>query len=172
MGRNDQSTGKQRRLLHKMSDELKAEHFFSDAAQMEHKGNVFEAAELFRRAFHLDPNVEAKMYHILEGSSGTDASESVPRENKTHSVKPEDDLRGVDLVERFRFALSNGRQEEIDLNNGTHISKLQNDTVLRILKWVVSSALDSKSLEQCSMVSKDFYLCARDPELWELMCKK
>jgi F-box protein 9 len=41
-----------------------------------------------------------------------------------------------------------------------------------ILKWIVSNDLDIHSLEQVSHVCRGFYLCARDEELWRLVCTK
>ena len=42
--------------------------------------------------------------------------------------------------------------------------------VLNILKWVISSELDLRSLERCASVSRGFYLAARSSELWRLIC--
>lgn len=39
-----------------------------------------------------------------------------------------------------------------------------------ILRWVVSDELDLRSLEQCSLISRGFYLCARDSCLWKSAC--
>lgn len=44
------------------------------------------------------------------------------------------------------------------------------EMILYILKWLVSSDLDMRSLELCSMVCRGFYQCARDPEIWRLAC--
>lgn len=44
------------------------------------------------------------------------------------------------------------------------------EIILYIFKWVVSSDLDLRSLEVCSMVCRGFYLCARDTEIWKLAC--
>lgn len=41
-----------------------------------------------------------------------------------------------------------------------------------IFRWVVSSDLDLRSLEQLSQVCRGFYICARDPEIWRLACLK
>lgn len=41
-----------------------------------------------------------------------------------------------------------------------------------IFRWVVSSDLDLRSLEQLSLVCRGFYICARDPEIWRLACLK
>ncbi|RZF38119.1 hypothetical protein LSTR_LSTR005480 [Laodelphax striatellus] len=52
----------------------------------------------------------------------------------------------------------------------THISELPMEIILYILRWVVSSELDLRSLEMCSRVCRGFYVCSRDPEIWRLAC--
>lgn len=51
-----------------------------------------------------------------------------------------------------------------------HISQLPVEIILYIFRWVVSSDLDLRSLEMCSMVCRGFYLCSRDSEIWRLAC--
>ena len=54
----------------------------------------------------------------------------------------------------------------------THISALPMEIILYVLRWVVSSDLDLRSLEMCSRVCRGFYLCSRDPEIWRLACAR
>jgi F-box protein 9 len=51
-----------------------------------------------------------------------------------------------------------------------HIGLLPAEVMQYIFKWVVSSDLDIYSLEQLACVCRGFYLCARDEELWRLVC--
>ncbi|XP_046688585.1 LOW QUALITY PROTEIN: F-box only protein 9-like, partial [Homalodisca vitripennis] len=44
------------------------------------------------------------------------------------------------------------------------------EIILYILRWVVSSELDLRSLEMCSSVCRGFYVCSRDSEIWRLVC--
>lgn len=53
-----------------------------------------------------------------------------------------------------------------------HISALPVEVLVYIFKWVVSSDLDMKSLEQLSAVCRGFYVCARDEEIWRIACEK
>lgn len=39
-----------------------------------------------------------------------------------------------------------------------------------IFRWVVSSDLDMRTLEQLSLVCRGFYICARDSDLWRSAC--
>lgn len=54
----------------------------------------------------------------------------------------------------------------------THISALPSEVLIDIFRWVVSSDLDVRSLEQCARVCRGFYVCARDPQLWKMVCRK
>lgn len=99
-----------------------------------------------------------------------------------NSQEDAEDLTNVDLIVHFQTAIRNNNgvmfqrcSSNIDNNviyTGLHFSDLPIEIVFYILRWVVSSDLDLRSLEQCSMVSKGFYLCARDPEIWRLACMK
>lgn len=92
----------------------------------------------------------------------------------------DEDLTDVDLIIRFQTSIRNGNGLMFNRSNadknvittGLHFSDLPLEIILYILRWVVSNDLDLRSLEQCSMVSKGFYLCARDPEIWRLACLK
>lgn len=52
----------------------------------------------------------------------------------------------------------------------THISDLPPELVINILKWVVTSQLDLRSLERFSESCRWFYLLARSEEIWRLVC--
>ncbi|KAK4824971.1 hypothetical protein QYF61_022497 [Mycteria americana] len=62
-------------------------------------------------------------------------------------------------------------QPEVDVSQ-THISVLPMEVLMYIFRWVVSSDLDLRSLEQLSLVCRGFYICARDPEIWHQVCLK
>lgn len=46
------------------------------------------------------------------------------------------------------------------------------EVLLYILRWVVSGDLDMRSLDRCALVSRGFYIYARDPEIWRLACQR
>lgn len=54
----------------------------------------------------------------------------------------------------------------------THFSDLPPEIILYILQWVISEDCDVRSVERVSAVSRGFYLLARDPDLWKLLCQK
>lgn len=145
---------------------------------------------LYRRAVQLDPDIEHKLYEesktitlnnnnaIVIGNKHVadtlDSHESADDEST-------EDLSGMDMLARFELALQNGNGCLFQRNNaepgvivtsGRHISDLPPEILLQILRWVVASHLDLRSLEQCSMASKGFYICARDSEIWKSACLK
>lgn len=52
----------------------------------------------------------------------------------------------------------------------THVSALPMEIFLYILRWVVSSELDIKSLDTISKVCRGFFVCSRDDEIWKMAC--
>lgn len=110
-------------------------------------------------------------------------ADDVANSNAAKLLQPDDDenLDGVDLMERFEIDIQKaGRffQRAINdtgiISTGSHfhISDLPVEIIFYILKWVVSSDLDLRSLDTCSAVSKGFYICAKDPDIWRLACVK
>jgi F-box protein 9 len=63
-------------------------------------------------------------------------------------------------------------KENFVILKATHISSLPSEVLIYIFRWVVSSELDVRSLEQCARVCRGFYICARDPQLWKMICFK
>ncbi|ESO01916.1 hypothetical protein HELRODRAFT_65544, partial [Helobdella robusta] len=54
----------------------------------------------------------------------------------------------------------------------THISALPVEILTYIFKWVVSSNLDTDSLESLALVCKSFYSLARAEDIWKLICMR
>lgn len=154
---------------------------FTQAVELEKQGKVFEAMRMYRRAVHLDRDIEFKMYDKLKASSQpTKTDEILIRATQNMNLDADaEDLHGVDLMARFKQSIVNvnGKLFESNTEKGVisteslHISNLPVEIILYILRWVVSTNLDLRSLEQCSMVCKGFYICARDDDIWRLACQ-
>lgn len=175
-------------------EEDKAKVLFEQAAELEKLGKVFEAMRLYRRAVQLVPDIEFKMYESTkkllkdeeklqkvpkneDSFNGNDAQVNDINDNEEDD--PDDtELEGVDLISRFLTSIQRTghffqRSTSSDtITSGRHISDLPMEIILYILKWVVSSDLDLRSLDQCSSVCKGFYICAKDEEIWRLACLK
>lgn len=132
-------------------NEEKAEKFYMEALHLERNGDIVESISLFHKATLLDPNVEAK----VNGS-----------ENKQNECNK--DAIDVDLISRFESSLP----KDFLLSNDKNISDLNRNLIVKILKYLISIDFDLLSLENCALVSRRFYLCARDSEIWEMICKK
>lgn len=156
---------------------------FLQGVELEKQGKVFEAMRMYRRAVHLDPDIEFKMYDKLKVSSQPPLDTEATLVNKYQNLNVnefEEDLQDVDLVARFQTSIANGNgrlfesstEKGVIVTDGMHISNLPTEIILHILRWVVSMNLDLRSLEQCAMVCKGFYLCARDEEIWRSACFK
>lgn len=172
-----------------MSIDERARILFSQGIDAERRGLVFEAMRLYRRAVQLVPDIEFKMYEMttIQNKNNTikqehlkeiDTNES--KINAEHYVKNDENLDGVDLILRFKLALQNSDRmiassidkSVIRSDSGTHCSDLPTEIILYILRWVISSDLDVRSLENCAITCKGLYLCARDTEIWRLACIK
>lgn len=111
-------------------------------------------------------------------------AEDLINSNKEKSfINDQDDenLDGIDLMERFQYKTQktgrlfqrlNDDNVVVATGSNYHISDLPIEIIFYILRWVVSSDLDLRSLDTCSLVSKGFYICANDPDIWRLVCVK
>jgi F-box protein 9 len=80
----------------------------------------------------------------------------------------------VDLLSKFsRFTIKNPALcDPNQPTNFTHISSLPMEVLSDILKWVVSSELDLRSLENFSQVCRGFFVASRASNIWRLVCVK
>ncbi|XP_078504067.1 F-box only protein 9 isoform X1 [Lissotriton helveticus] len=152
-----------------LAKEEKARELFLQAAEQEQSGALCEAIKFYRRAMQLVPDIEFKInYSWSPDGDGV---------GKGYMESTDDETNMADLMSYFQQQLSFQEsslkmcQPELDFNQ-THISALPLEVLMYIFRWVVSSDLDLRSLEQLSLVCKGFYICARDPEIWRLACLK
>uniref|UniRef100_A0A8C5SRY7 F-box only protein 9 n=1 Tax=Laticauda laticaudata TaxID=8630 RepID=A0A8C5SRY7_LATLA len=151
-----------------LAKEEKARELFLKAVEQEQNGALYEAIKFYRLAMQLVPDIEFKITYTRspEGDSI----------GKSYIEDSEDDSKMADLLSYFQqLTLQESSiklcQPELDLSQ-THISVLPMELFMYIFRWVVSSDLDLRSLEQLSLVCRGFYICARDPEIWRQACLK
>lgn len=147
---------------------LEARELFLKAVEQEQNGALYEAIKFYRLAMQLVPDIEFKITYT-RSPEGDSIGKSYIEDN-------EDDSKMADLLSYFQqLTLQESSiklcQPELDLNQ-THISVLPMELLMYIFRWVVSSDLDLRSLEQLSLVCRGFYICARDPEIWRQACLK
>ncbi|XP_040205755.1 F-box only protein 9 isoform X1 [Rana temporaria] len=152
---------------HELAKEEMARELFLKAAEREQNGALYEAIKFYRQAMQLVPDIEFKINYNW----------SPDGEGKNFMEDANDDSKMADLLAYFQQQLSFQEsalklcQPEYDVTQ-THISELPMEVLMYVFRWVVSSELDLRSLEQLSLVCKGFYICARDPEIWRLACLK
>ncbi|PKU30605.1 f-box only protein 9 [Limosa lapponica baueri] len=106
----------------------------------------------------LVPDIEFKITYT-RSPDGDGVGKRCVEDNK------EDDQM-ADLLSEFQqqLALQESSvklcQPEVDVSQ-THISVLPMEVLMYIFRWVVSSDLDLRSLEQLALVCRGFYICAR-----------
>ncbi|KDR08236.1 F-box only protein 9 [Zootermopsis nevadensis] len=168
--------------------ENEAKRLFVKGVENEQSGKLYEAIQFYRRAVQLVPDIEFRLYDTSklkprerrEIGNSEDNSEVNP-DQEVNCGSDDDDGGGGDEEEEDTDLLSclqrlfshsmcvcTPHHEQ----KATHISALPMEIILYILRWVVSSDLDLRSLEMCSYVCRGFYLCSRDPEIWRLSCAR
>ncbi|CAH2248696.1 F-box only 9 isoform X1 [Pelobates cultripes] len=152
-----------------LAKEEKARELFLKAAEEEQNGALYEAIKFYRQAMQLVPDIEFKInYNMSPDGDGV---------GKKFIEDANDDSKMADLLSYFQQQLTFQEstlklcQPDYDFSQ-THISALPMEVLMYIFRWVVSSDLDLRSLEQLSLVCKGFYICARDPEIWRRACLK
>jgi len=183
--RDDNETGvkKNRNFVNLSSTEERARSFFLEGVEHEQNGELFEAIQKYRKAVNLVPDIEFK---VEAERRGTDNNRN--REKKeTDNVDTDEDLEDIDpldeelneetdlLLKFSRMKLKGHSSQDVDTASSsatttTHISSLPMEVLIHILKWVVSSELDLKSLENFSRVCRGFYVAARASDIWRRVC--
>ena len=156
---------------------------------MEHEqnGELFEAIQKYRKAVALVPDIEFKTFEHTKTSKRrpkkltkeetieeTDDAEEVPDLPEDH----DDEEEFQDLLLRFSKMKLKGsplcEPESSSMTTSsaqtTHISSLPMELIIYILKWVVSTELDLKSLENFSQVCRGFFVASRASDIWRLVC--
>ncbi|TWW78805.1 F-box only protein 9 [Takifugu flavidus] len=149
------------------ANEEKATELFLRAVQEEQNGAFYEAIKFYRLAMQLVPDIEFRINYSHPpdtGQSGENYFEDVDGEVGDLMAYFEQQLT---LDSSFPKICS----PELDMTQ-VHMSALPREILMYIFRWVVSSDLDLRALEQLSLVCRGFYICARDPEIWHSACAR
>lgn len=152
-----------------------AKIYFQQAVRLERLGKVFDAIPLYKKAVHLVPDIEYKMHEAASENNQLIEEQKTTKVKRIASEEADELDDNVDLYARFldRVQETGGRWcDRATANNLLHISDLPVEVFLIISQWIVSNELDVLALEKSALVCKGFYLCARDPKLWRLICLK
>lgn len=153
----------------------KARDFFMKGVEFEGDGKFFDAIKYYKKAEKLVPDIEnhAHKFNIAKNRNTRDVNNTSVLDangNSRHeSSENEQDLDN--LISKFSKLRVDGNcsiKSEFETNI-VHIGQLPSEVLNYIMKWVVSSDLDLKSLENCSQVCRGFYLASRDDEIWRLI---
>ncbi|XP_056148409.1 F-box only protein 9 [Lampris incognitus] len=147
-----------------LAREEKARELFLRAVEEEQNGAVYEAIKYYRRAMQLVPDIEFRInYSRPSDPDGVGMAEN------------DADGEIEDLLSYFQQQLAvEEPSSKICIPDlamtQMHISALPPEVLMYIFRWVVSSDLDMRALEQLSLVCRGFYIRARDPEIWRSAC--
>uniref|UniRef100_A0A1B6DUW8 F-box only protein 9 n=1 Tax=Clastoptera arizonana TaxID=38151 RepID=A0A1B6DUW8_9HEMI len=157
------------------TNENKAKDLFLKGVEHEQKGKLYEAIQFYRRAVQLVPDIEFKIYESTKQKQRLDIPETEDVQEcieVLNSGEEEFNPELTDLLSHLQKIVNRTgyiftpkiHQTE------THISALPTEIIIYILRWVVSSDLDLRALEVCSLVCRGLYICSRDSEIWRLAC--
>ncbi|XP_070171801.1 F-box only protein 9 isoform X3 [Polyergus mexicanus] len=162
------------------SIENRAKNLFLKGIEHEQSRKFYEAIQFYKRAVQLVPDIEVRLYESTKAKTRDrfDADDSLDTLNNDFSTSNDsENYNGADEEETDLFLKLS---KIVNCNqcvcfpkfeqSTTHISALPMEIVLYILRWVVSSDLDFRSLEMFSRVCRGFYISARDAEIWRLAC--
>uniref|UniRef100_A0A672HKL9 F-box only protein 9 n=1 Tax=Salarias fasciatus TaxID=181472 RepID=A0A672HKL9_SALFA len=136
----------------------------------EERVSVFLAAiKFYRMAMQLVPDIEFKI-NYSRPSEADRSGENYMEDNDTDG-EIEDLLAYFEQQLTLESTFPKICTPEIDMTQ-VHISALPREILMYVFRWVVSSDLDMRALEQLSLVCRGFYMCARDPEIWRSACLK
>lgn len=173
--------------------QAKAESYYRTAVDLEQRGKVYDALAFYRKATQIVPDIEFRFYELQKlNYEGNKMYQNLPNDitkqlDLTMSKEAKEEVEPVEpvsLYEKFQSDLCseeiyggkillNSRDASVIMTGrNLHISDLPPEIIMHILRWVVSSQLDMRSLEQFSAVCKGFYIYGRDEELWRLACVK
>ncbi|XP_039285494.1 F-box only protein 9 [Nilaparvata lugens] len=159
--------------------EEKAKYLFVKGAEYEQAGKLYEAIHFYKKAVQMVPDIEFRLYEETSKQARQTHDVEVISE---HNLRTDDEYINEDSEDDCdnRISLLARLQRIVnrthcvcqpkDQQKSTHISELPMEIILYILRWVVSSELDLRSLEMCSRVCRGFYVCSRDQEIWRLAC--
>lgn len=157
--------------------EEEARQLFVQGTELEKNGDLYGAIKYYRKAMQLVPDIELKIdtynKHIRERQLSGTSGDSYDDSDKSSDESEDENIKDGRLFAHIQRKI-NKAQYFCDPKNeqrAVHISAVPSEILLYILKWVVSSDLDIRSLEMCSEVSRGFYLLSRDTEIWRLICK-
>ncbi|CAG9769339.1 unnamed protein product [Ceutorhynchus assimilis] len=162
------------------SQEDVARALFIKGTELEKAGQLYEAIQFYRKAVQIVPDIEFKLDNRpkpLQIETKTENYEETHETDNNSSSDGDDDdddgaIEDGQLYARIQKKVTKMGHlcaSKFDQST-THISSLPLEILLYILKWVVSTDLDLRSLESFGTVCRGFYLCARDPEIWRLTC--
>ncbi|KAJ1306639.1 hypothetical protein OPQ81_007635 [Rhizoctonia solani] len=140
---------------------------YAEAVELEQRGKLDEALDLYRRAFRLDPNVD-RAYHYRNTTETLQALTLAPvRPSTRPQPKPEPIHVSATSTHSIRTLISAfPPASELafspeDERQPVHIARVPDEVVLHILKL-----LDVPSIEKFAVVCRRARVLTVDPDLW------
>ncbi|VEN64242.1 unnamed protein product [Callosobruchus maculatus] len=158
--------------------ESRARELFLKGVEMEKARKLYEAIQYYKRAVQLVPDIEFKLDQTVKPKlrerqcSGTDESDSEEDELNITDDSEEEEIGDGELLTFIQRKIPRGSTLCFPKfeQHSIHIGQLPIEIILYVIRWIVSSDLDMRSLEMFGATCRGLYLCSRDPEVWHLAC--
>jgi len=156
---------------------VEARELFLQGVKLEENGKLYDAIRFYKKAVTLVPDIEKEAFQFTgrqasKNNQGTSGGNDMKENKQLGNGEDEEETELMNLIEKFStVSLENQPLIQPEFpTQSMHIGQLPFEVLNYILKWVVSSDIDLRSLEACSQVCRGFYLAARDEEIWRLIC--
>ena len=153
-----------------------ARRLFRLGMRQEAAGDPNAAVMFYRRAVHLVPDIEFRVNPTNisrrprrknRSSCSTSSGEGVlPMEAHQQSQLS----KVACLFEQFSLRCESRACTPADVNFPCPAATLPPEIYMYVMRWVVGTELDLRSLDCAARVCRGWYLLARDPELWRAVC--
>ena len=167
---------------HEEDIQKRARDLFMLGVESEQDGKLYEAISYYKKAEKLVPNIELQAYKysgkVKTCANNKNNQNEVTDDNGNVEAGTGEETEEAEEIANLSYKFSKlfpGGQTAISKefeSNQTHMGQLPSEVINHILKWVVSSELDFKSLERVSQVCRGLYVASRDDEIWRLISVK
>ncbi|KAK0404978.1 hypothetical protein QR680_017735 [Steinernema hermaphroditum] len=151
----------------------KAEKLFREGCDHEKAGNMSEAVRSYTKAVKLVPDIEKRIYKRDYGNYASKAQRThVQGPSTSKNAIENDESEEIDLETVFRDRLAERTALFLSDDAANPLLRLPVELLRLILRYVVGSSLDVRSLEAVASTSVYFYLLARNGDIWHRVCRK
>ncbi|CAG7829751.1 unnamed protein product [Allacma fusca] len=157
--------------------ESQAHDLFLQGVNCEKTGHFYDAIRFYKKALNLVPDIEHRVCQQQLAGSAEKQAQRKDKSKEVNTLEDEELLTDEEEDLKLRFLLEIEAKgwrwfEKARPDERAHFRDLPEEVIKYILRWIVSTDLDARSLDVLSCVSKGFYVVCRDNQLWQKICER